>query len=122
MTFKIGDLLRCKCASKEKEINALYNYLLRESTWNPDILKIVKIKNRLEKGTKDILLNLLFKEKILIEVQLAIDAGKNKFIECSDKFNHYIYEVERAQFGPISELCSIWMSKDLRANFFRQCF
>ena len=82
----------------------------------------MRIKNRLEQGTKDVLLNLLFEEKILIEIQLAIDTGKNKFMECSDKFNHFIYEVKRAEFGPISELCSIWMNKDLRADFFKERF
>lgn len=34
--------------------------------------KILRVKNRLSKGNKDILVNLLYKSKILVEVQLAI--------------------------------------------------
>ena len=34
--------------------------------------KILRVKNRLSKGNKDILLNLLYKNKILVEIQLAI--------------------------------------------------
>ena len=72
----------------------------------------MRIKNRLEKGTKDILLNLLYNNEILVEMQLAIKADKSKFIENSNKFCHYLYELERAEFGPINEMCSIWVGKD----------
>ena len=34
--------------------------------------KILRVKNRLSKGNKDILVNLLYKNKILVEIQLAI--------------------------------------------------
>lgn len=30
-------------------------------------------------------------------------------------FSHYIYELGRTLFGPITELCSVWISLDARA-------
>ena len=33
--------------------------------------------------------------------------------------NHLIYELERTQFDPITELCNIWMASDpYRADFY----
>ena len=67
------------------------------------------------KETKDILINLLYRNEIVVEMQLAVKSQKSKFIEHSDKFNHFIYELERAEFGPMMELCNIWMTTDSRA-------
>lgn len=50
-------------------------------------------------------------------MQLAIKQEKSKFIESSNKFNHYLYELKRAKFGPLMEMCSIWMNQSLSANF-----
>lgn len=33
---------------------------------NPEIMKIVRIKNRLNMGNKDILMNIFYREKVLI--------------------------------------------------------
>ena len=63
-------------------------------------------------------MKILYKSKVIVEMQLAIKQEKTKFIENSNKFNHYIYELKRAKFGPIMEMCSIWMSLDLRAEFY----
>ena len=78
------------------------------------------MKNRLTKGTKDILVNLLYHKKITIEVQLAINSEKSRFIEHSDKFNHFIYELERAEFGPVMELSKIWMVNDPRSEVYEE--
>lgn len=64
--------------------------------------KIVRIKNRLEKGTKDILINILYRKSVLVEIQLAVSTNRSKFIDFSNKFNHVLYELKRAEFGPIS--------------------
>jgi hypothetical protein len=48
-------------------------------------------------------------------MQLAIKTQKTKFSECANKFNHYLYEMKRAKFGPLMEMCSIWCSQDARA-------
>ena len=54
----------------------------------------------------------------MIEMQLAIKASQTKFLDCSNHFNHYIYELKRSQFGPISELSSIWVNGDERGKFY----
>ena len=59
LTFTISDLLRCKCHSKEKEIIRIYNELQIQSILKPEEIKIIRIKNRLNKGTRDILMNVL---------------------------------------------------------------
>ena len=81
-------------------------------------IKIIRVKNRLNKGNKDILMNLLYKNEMVVEMQLAIKSDKSKFIECSYNFNHYLYELKRAQFGPIMEMCNIWVNKDLKSKFY----
>lgn len=54
-------------------------------------MKIIRVKNRLKMGTNDILINLIFQEKYLCEVQLAVNATSSKFISCSNLFSHYVY-------------------------------
>ncbi len=39
-------------------------------------------------------------------------------MRCSKKINHFIYELERAQFGPIMEICSVWRHYENKANIF----
>jgi hypothetical protein len=34
-------------------------------------------------------------------------------------FSHYIYELGRTMFGPLTELSSVWMSLDPRAEEYR---
>ena len=82
------------------------------------ILEVVRIKNRLEDGTKDILMNIMYRQTLVIEMQLAIKNDKSKFLDCSTYFNHYIYELKRSQFGPLSELSNIWINIDLRGKFY----
>ena len=48
-------------------------------------------------------------------MQLAIKTEKSSFLEHSDKFNHFIYELKRGTFGPLIELSNVWMSADPRA-------
>ena len=102
ITFRIGDLLRCKCSSKELEAMSLFGELERIDHFHPKVLRIVRVKNRLRKGTKDILVNLIYRDTMMIEMQLAVNSSKSNFIECSDKFNHYIYELQRSKFGPLT--------------------
>lgn len=120
ITFRIGDLLRCKCASRELEAKSLFAELERIDHFHPEMLRIVRVKNRLRKGTKDILVNLLYRETMLVEMQIAINSSQSNFIDCSDKFNHYLYELQRSKFGPLTELCNIWLHSDPRANFYQK--
>ena len=61
----------------------------------------------------------MYRNTMLIEMQLSIATQTSKFIEFSSKFGHYIYELQRASFGPIAELCNIWMVCDKRAEFYQ---
>lgn len=110
--------MRCKCQSKETEILRIYKEIERISETNPERLKIVRIKNRLMSGTNDILMNVLFNKKVMCEIQLTIQNKSSAFTNCSSTFNHYLYELERSIFGPLTEICSIWKSLDRRADIY----
>ena len=96
VTFRLGDLMRCKCSSKESEIGALYQEIMRVSDTNPDLWKVLRIKNRLSEGTKDILINLTYRKEAIVEIQLQVDEAKSKFIIHSSGFKHYLYELSRS--------------------------
>lgn len=53
-------------------------------------------------------------------MQLAVATTTSKFIDFSNKYNHILYELKRAEFGPISELCNIWINNDVKAGFYIQ--
>ena len=57
---------------------------------------------------------------MVIEIQLAIKSERSNFIKHSDKFNHFIYELQRCDFGPIMELCKIWMVNEPKAEFYEE--
>ena len=59
------------------------------------------MRNRLSSVTKDFLINLMYRESVVIEMQLGIKTDKSRFIECSDKMNHFIYELQRGIIGPL---------------------
>ena len=95
----------------------IYRQLVDMSIQKPEKLKIIRVKNRLRAGTNDILLNIKFNEIIISEIQLKVNnKQESKFIACSNDFSHYIYELQRSFFGPISELCNIWNNSDARAS------
>jgi hypothetical protein len=65
-------------------------------------------------------MNLRFNDSILCEIQLAVNSKTSNFIKCSNMLHHYIYELERSLFGPITELGSIWNSLDNRSKIYEQ--
>ena len=82
-------------------------------------MKIVRVKNRLRRETNDILINVKFNNILLCEIQLqVINKSASKFAKCSNLFCHYIYEMKRSIFGPISELCSIRNNFEARSHRF----
>ena len=91
ITFKITDLLRCKCSSRENEILRIFNAIKRISESDLDLIKIIRIKDRLELGTRDILINILFMKKVLCEIQLAVTDEVEEKQKMFDSFNHYLY-------------------------------
>ncbi len=87
---------------------------------NPDKFKIIRIKNRLKLGTNDIMINAKFNKLINCEIQLAVNTSQSEFMRCSNKINHFIYELERAQFGPVMEMCSVWRHCDPKSDTFEK--
>jgi len=73
ITFKVSDLMRCKCSSRESEILRILSIIKKLGEEKQDLFKIVRIKDRLEMNTRDILINILFMNKILCEIQLAVN-------------------------------------------------
>ncbi len=41
------------------------------------LFKIIRIKNRLSQGTRDILINAYFKNKVVCEIQLAVNESSH---------------------------------------------
>ena len=83
-----------------------------------DFLKIVRVKNRLDTGNRDILINLLYRKTLLVEMQLGVKSNKTHFIQNSNAFSHFIYELKRQKFGAITEMCNIWVGKDPRSKIY----
>ena len=74
ITFKIGDLMRCKCVSNEAEIIRILKVVKQMSErCDTNLIKIIRVKDRLETGTRDILINFMFDGIIPCEMQLAVD-------------------------------------------------
>ena len=63
VTFKIGDMMRSKCSCSEQDFIKILNAIDCLHTHAPDIMKIVRVKNRLETENNDILINFFFGEK-----------------------------------------------------------
>ena len=64
VTFKIGDLLRAKCSCPEPDFIKLLKCLENMHVKSPDVLRIVRVKNRLTTENNDLLINLFFANKI----------------------------------------------------------
>lgn len=119
VSFNVGDLLRSRCSSKEVEVIALYQGVLKANRCCPEVFKVVSVRNRLAYVTKDILINILYRNRLVIEMQLGINGDQSAFIESSNKLNHFIYELQRGSFGPLAELGSMWMTVDPRAEYYQ---
>ena len=121
VTFKIGDLMRCKCISNEDEIVRILEVLKTLSEmWDNKLIKIIRVKNRLESGTRDVLINIMFNEICPCEIQLAVASNQDQKQSYFDKFNHFLYEIRRAYLGPIMEMCEIWAHHETKAKTFKK--
>lgn len=58
VTLRLGDLMRCMLKTSEEKVIAVYTKLI--TGHNPK-LEILRVKNRLSMGTKDILINAKFR-------------------------------------------------------------
>jgi hypothetical protein len=69
MTFQIMDLLRCRYIGSRHQIMRIFNSLKEHS----DYFEIIRVKNKLNESTKDLLINLKIKDSFLIcEMQLGL--------------------------------------------------
>jgi hypothetical protein len=100
LSFKVSDILRCKYASKEKEVLRVFCEIEKMAKEEKENFKITRIKNRLKLSTNDILINVKLNNQINCEIQIAVNTTHSNFMSCSNKINHYIYELKRAEFGP----------------------
>lgn len=83
------DLLRCKCIGSKRDIKRVYN-TLKDS----DFIEVIRVKNKLNESTRDILINFRIKNSFLIgEMQLALGDSKD---EVNDHFCHFLYEIQRS--------------------------
>ena len=81
-------------------------------------LRIVKIQNRLDGKSNDILINFLFRDTIICELQLAIFKETNHKEHLYSQFNHFLYELKRCSFGVISALSNAIAQHDPLVNEF----
>ena len=66
-----------------------------------DYIKIVRIKDRLDMGPRDILINIIYENRMLCEIQLAVTDEVDTKQQAFDAFNHYLYELKRSNLGAI---------------------
>lgn len=85
-----------------------------------DYFKIVRIKDRLELGTRDILVNVNYMGKLLCEIQLAVTDEIDTKQQAFDAFNHYLYEIKRSNLGAIMESACIWAHFDQRSRIYKK--
>jgi hypothetical protein len=110
ISFKVGDLIRGKYAGSEAEFLRIYKNLIEVSEQRPEVLKIVRIKNRLDQKENDILVNLFFSNKIQCELQLSFertDEENSRKVKLYSSYNHFLYEIRRSLLGPIGEYACI---------------
>lgn len=78
VTLKFSDLLRCKIHSNEDEIIWIVQYLLFQNETNRNRFKIIRIKDRLGLGTRDIMINGQINRGLNCEIQLAVTSNSDK--------------------------------------------
>lgn len=81
---------------------------LLEKNKDKDIFRIVRIKDRLGQGTRDIMINASLNKGLVFEIQLSVTSNIDKKQDMLDQYNHFLYELKRSQLGPITENVSIW--------------
>ena len=84
--FTISDLLRGKCYfANIKDINECCT-VLRQRIKEDGRFKLIEVKNRLKKGTADIMLKILVRDRVMTELQLAVQNKTSNY-----EFSHKLY-------------------------------
>jgi hypothetical protein len=103
VVFRVSDLLRAKFQCSEAAFITLLKttYLLDGSEDMRGKFKLVRIKNKLDESSNNIMINYLFMGKVQCELQLSIQQpkGKEKHYYA---FSHFVYELTRGKFGTIA--------------------
>jgi hypothetical protein len=76
------------------------------------------VKDRLHLGTRDILINAQLNKGLICEIQLAVTNNVDHKQELFDKYEHFLYELQRSTLGSITENVSIWTSLEQRSSYF----
>jgi hypothetical protein len=98
LPFSVCDLLRGRCSCTIAEMKQVFKNLQS----NPDI-KIVRVKNRLDTGNRDFMVNFTFgKCKLVCEVQVGLKDTADEKGSYQNHYNHFLYELRRSKFGPLS--------------------
>lgn len=91
---------------------------------NNNVIKMIRIKNRLSTPLNDCLINYMFvgaKGSFLVcEIQLILQDGAqtvNRKEKLYEKFNHILYEVERSMFRPTAELSLLLAYNDAMMGY-----
>ena len=83
-----------------------------------DRFKIVRVKDRLEQGTRDIMINGQVNRGLVCEIQLSVTNSSDKKQNLLDNYNHFLYELKRAELGAVTENVSIWSNYEQRFAYF----
>lgn len=82
-------------------------------------ISIVRFKDRLSQGSRDILINLQIGKSPLSQLQLSVTNQVQQKQDLLDKYNHFLYELKRAtMLGPLVENVSIWTSLQQKSTYF----
>lgn len=117
--FNVTDLMRAMITGNKFEILKVFNNL--KALEEANIIKILKIKNRLETPLNDAMV--IFKMKssfIICELQLILSDGHQSVtdkLKNIETLNHFFYEIERSPYGVMAELASLLSFKDNKTNF-----
>jgi hypothetical protein len=111
IVFRVSDLMRSKFQCSETTfINILRTmYLLDNKKSMKQKFELVRIKNKLDEPSNNIMINYLFMGKVQCELQLSIQESKGKEKNYYT-FSHFVYELTRGKFGSIAE-CAIMISQ-----------
>ena len=108
--------MRTKNSCSEHEVVKTLTCLEEIHSTAPDVLRIVRVKNRLETDNNDVLINVFFAGRIECELQLSVAKNVRRNEKNFHCFSHFLYEVLRARLGPIAELSTIVAKYDPVAN------
>jgi hypothetical protein len=86
---------------------------------NHEKFKVVRIKDRLNTGNQDFLVNLKMKDcGVLCEVQVGFKTQADEKMVFLDHFNHFLYELARSEYGPLAESTLIASNLTLFNGFY----